>query len=411
MTDEQFFALLLNVMYDTRKNKRYGRDSIDFEYNWAPLLVRMMRELMGRTFRIDTNYAFLTSIPKWREIFATFFQGRISDHLICDTLMPYVEMELHPRTFNNRKGKGSQAAINQVIEDICEASNGYQSPARIIKWDLKGFFPNANLDCMEQFYLHIVDKYRYELAQCYGDDFPDMLKWLTMVTIHCCPAEHCELRTPPQMWAEHIEPHKSLFNKPQGTGAPIGRMTSQMGMGLYINDEVRWLNDECGIRTVLFMDDGVMSVPESQHQYALSLLPILRKRLADKGVMMNDRKFYNQPYQHGLEFLGTHIHPWSLVLNDCTFERGLFRIEEYNEMDTEEKYRQLDRFISTVNSYTGQLKNRTQYGRICQLCDVIADDWWQWLDWDQRRLCVVSKPQYTFRQRLCKKYNLKLKQI
>ena len=213
------------------------------------------------------------------------------------------------------------------------------------------------------------------------------------------------------MWAEHIEPHKSLFNKPQGTGAPIGRMTSQMGMGLYINDEVRWLNDECGIRTVLFMDDGVMSVPESQHQYALSLLPILRKRLADKGVMMNDRKFYDQPYQHGLEFLGTHIHPWSLVLNDCTFERGLFRIEEYNEMDTEEKYRQLDRFISTVNSYTGQLKNRTQYGRICQLCDVTADDWWQWLDWDQRRLCVVSKPQHTFRQRLCKKYNLKLKRI
>lgn len=411
MTDEQFFALLLNIMYDTRKNKRYGRDSIDFEYNWAPLLVRMMRELMGRTFRIDTNYAFLTSIPKWREIFATFFQGRISDHLICDTLMPYVEMELHPRTFNNRRGKGSQAAINQVIEDICEASNGYQSPARIIKWDLKGFFPNANLDCMEQFYLHIIDKYRYELAQCYGDDFPDLLKWLTMVTIHCCPADHCELRTPPQMWAEHIEPHKSLFNKPQGTGAPIGRMTSQMGMGLYINDEVRWLNDECGIRTVLFMDDGVMSVPESQHQYALSLLPILRKRLADKSVMMNDRKFYDQPYQHGLEFLGSHIHPWSIILNDVTWSRCIARIHEYNQLTAVEKYRELDHFISTVNSYTGLLNNRTSYNRIIQLKTIIGEEWWQWLDWDQRRQCIVSKPQHGFRQRINDKYHLKLKRI
>ena len=126
---------------------------------------------------------------------------------------------------------------------------------------------------------------------------------------------------------------------------------------------------------------------------------------------MNDRKFYDQPYRHGLEFLGTHIHPWSLVLNDCTFERGLFRIQEYNAMSTEEKYQQIDRFISTVNSYTGLLKNRTQYGRICQLHDMIADEWWHWLDWDQRRLCVISKPTHTLHTRLCKKYHLKLKRI
>ena len=45
------------------------------------------------------------------------------------------------------------------------------------------------------------------------------------------------------------------------------------------------------------------------------------------------------------------------------------------------------------------------------LKEVIADNWWQWLDWDTRRQCVISKPQYTFRARLCKKYNLKLKRI
>ena len=76
-----------------------------------------------------------------------------------------------------------------------------------------------------------------------------------------------------------------------------------------------------------------------------------------------------------------------------------------------EKYQELDRFISTVNSYTGLLKNRTSYKRIMVLKESIVQDWWQWLDWDARRQCVVSKPQYIFRQRLCKKYNLKLKRI
>jgi hypothetical protein len=45
------------------------------------------------------------------------------------------------------------------------------------------------------------------------------------------------------------------------------------------------------------------------------------------------------------------------------------------------------------------------------LKETIADDWWQWLDWDDRRQCVVSKPQYTFRARLNDKYHLKLKSV
>ena len=90
MTDVSFFLMLLGLMFSTRRNKRYGRDSMAFEVNWLPLLVRLMRELRERTFRILHNYTFLTSIPKWREIFATEFAGRLADHLLCDTLKPYI---------------------------------------------------------------------------------------------------------------------------------------------------------------------------------------------------------------------------------------------------------------------------------------------------------------------------------
>lgn len=409
ITEETLTLWLIRIMYATRKNKRYGRDSIEFESQWVPELRRMARAMSERWFRVERNYAFLTSIPKWREIFATEFQGRMADHLLCDSLSLYIEQELHPRTFNNRKGMGSQAAINQVIEDICEVSQGYRQPCRVMKWDLKGFFPNANLDIMEGYFQRIIDLYSDSIIRDYDcEDMPDFLKWLAMVIIHCCPAKHCELRTPWRLWAEHIDPEKSLFNKPDSIGAPIGRMTSQTGMGLYLNDEIRWLNDDCGIRTTLFMDDGVMVVPESQHWYALSLLPQLRERLKAKGVRMNDRKFYDQPYQHGLEFLGTHVRPWALHLNDVTYGRGIDRIREYNAILDEDKPFHLDRFISTVNSYTGMLKNRTDFRRCLQLRDTIADAWWQWLDWDYRRLCVVSKPEHGFRQRLNRKYHLKL---
>ena len=411
MTDVSFFSMLLGLMFSTRRNKRYGRDSMAFEVNWPPLLVRMMRELMGRTFRILHNYTFLTSIPKWREIFATEFAGRLADHLLCDTLKPYIERTLHPRTFNNREGMGSQAAMNQVIEDIAEVSNGYTETAWIIKWALAGFFPNAECDYIEYCFANVIDNFNDEIAEEYGEWMPSFLKWLTTVTIHCCPAKHYERRTPKYLWEQHIKPDKSILYKPDGVGVPIGRMTSQTGMGLYINDEVRWLNDECGIKTTVFMDDGVMIVPDRLKPYALSLLPELRKRLVAKGVRMNDHKFYCQQYWKGLEFLGSHIHPWSIILNDVTWSRCVARICEYNQLPIKDKYRELDHFISTVNSYTGLLKNRTSYSRIMKLKRTIGNDWWEWLEWDHRRLCVVSKPQHTFRRRLNEKYKLKLKNI
>ena len=409
MTEVRFFLMLLCVMFSTRKNKRYGRDSVAFESNWAPLLVRMMHALTERTFRILHNYAFLTSVPKWREIFATEFAGRIADHILCDTLKPWIERTLHPRTFNNREKMGSQAAINQVIEDICEVSNGYTETAWIIKWDLASFFPNANCDYMESCFIKVIIRYHDEIVEKYGAWMPSFLEWLAMVTIHCCPSKHYERRTPKYLWDAHVNPEKSILNKPDGIGVPIGRMSSQEGMGLYINDEVVWLNEDCGIRTTVFMDDGVMIVPDRLKGYALSLLPELRSRLVAKGVKMNDHKFYCQQYWKGLEFLGSHIHPWSVILNDSTWSRCMARIREYNELGIADKYCELNHFVSMVNSYTGLLKNRTSYQRIITLKNTIDNKWWTWLGWDSVRQCVQYKPEYSVKEQLNIKYNLKLK--
>lgn len=394
-------------MQEVRRNKRYGKDSSDFERNWAPLLVRMMRQITDKTLRIDHNYAFLTSTPKWREIFATSFEGRIADHLLCDTLAPYIARELHERTFNNRKGMGSQAAINQVIEDICEVSNGYTEPCRIIKWDLKGFFPNAKCDIIERYFCDIIDKYKDDITARFDKDIPSLLKWLTMICVHCYPAKHCELRTPKQLWDLHIPDDKSLFSKPDGIGTPIGRLTSQMGMGLYLNDEVKWLNDECGVKSTLFMDDCVMVTPERLHAYTLGLLPELRRRLANKGIKVNEKKFYDQPYWNGMEFLGSHIKPYRIHLNNKTYKRAIERICELNNIT--DKKANIDNFVSAVNSYTGLLKNRTDYRRIQQLVNRISDEWWEMCRWNKRKQCVAYLPEYSVNNRLNRKYRLRLK--
>jgi hypothetical protein len=398
----------------TRKNKRYGRDSVDYERRWASALVVDCRQRWERTFRIEENYAFLTPVPRWREIFATCTSGRNADHEVCDILDPFIERELHPRTYNNRKGMGPQAAIHQVMEDIFEVTHGYTRAARVIKIDLKGFFPNADLDCMTKFFYDIIDKYREDitdraiaLGACpaeYAKEYADYLKWLVMVVVHCCPSNHCSLRTPRYLWQKHIEQEKSLFGKPEGIGAPIGRLPSQKGMGLYVNDEVAWLNNDCNVRTTCFMDDFVIVVPEERHAYALSLIPVLRKRFALKYVRINEKKFYDQPTLCGLEFLGSHIRNNRLHLNETTFRRGIARIEWFNAQS--DNCSAVGKFLDTVNCYLGMLKTRTDYKRLKRMIAAIGIEWWRYYHYNPRRRCVVANREYTHNDTINKKYNL-----
>lgn len=398
-TDEQRFMNLYRIMKKTRKNKRRGKDSVEFEANWTPLLIRAMNERNDRTLRIRRNYTFLTPRPRWREIFATEFGGRMIDHEICEVVIPAAESFLSPYTYNNRKGMGSQKAINQLMEHIFEVTEGFTKPARIVKIDFKGYFPNALWNVAEEKVCDIIN------GSWLNDEDKDYLKWLAMVSIHCNPAAHCDRRTDPYLWQEHIEEEKSLFNKPVGTGAAIGRLIWQTSMGLYVNDEILWLTNECGIRLVCFVDDIVMVVPEERHQYLLSLLPELRRRLATKNVKLNEKKFYDQPATLGCEFLGSHIKPNRIHLNNSAYGNALKSIRYKNGL----LYKNIDAMLSTFNSYSGLLKNRCDYKRLIDLRNKLSDDWWQWLEWNDRKKCLSYREGFSEKARLNRKYKLNLK--
>lgn len=399
MTEAQFFESQMELVFETQHNKRRGRDSIAYENNIIPLTMRAIKDRYNKELRINNNYAFLVSTPKWREIMATSFEGRKIDHEICRVVIPIAEKILSPYTYNNRKKKGSHAAINQVIENICNVSQCHTKPCRVIKLDFKGFFPNAMWNYAENLLKQTIDNANITAEE------KNYLKWLVMIAIHCNPAANCTLRTPWYMWNEHIEPDKSLFHKPEGVGAAIGRLIWQTAMGLYVNDIICWLNDYCLIPTVCFVDDVVMVVEEERHNYALALFPELRRRLAERNIRLNEKKFYDQPYQNGLEFLGFHVKLFRLHTNNSTFNRAVERIKALNSS----RWKDIDAMLSVFNSYSGMLKNKADYNRLIKLKGLISDEWWQWLIYDKTRRCLAYKDGYSVNQRLNKKYNLKLK--
>lgn len=156
-----------------------------------------------------------------------------------------------------------------------------------------------------------------------------------------------------------------------------------------------------------FVDDIVIVVPEGLHHYALSLIPVLRGRFAAKGVRLNEKKFYDQPATHGVEFLGSHIKPNRVCLNSGTIETALMRVDEMNGW--EDKEARIESFIASVNSYTGLTKNRTNHKATIAIKERTSPEWWQYVEWNDARKCVNARPGYKHNEMLDKKYHLKLK--
>ena len=116
---------LFIAYYRARANKRRSNDAIKFEMNLESNLFGLWKELNNRTFQAHSNYAFVVTIPKDREIFATEMKNRVVHHYIDWRLRPIYEEVLSERTFNNRKGKGLHKAIECFTNDIRELSNEY----------------------------------------------------------------------------------------------------------------------------------------------------------------------------------------------------------------------------------------------------------------------------------------------
>ena len=300
------------------------------------------------------------------------------------------------RTFNNRIGFGPDAAINQVIEDVYNASCGFTRDCWIIKYDLSGYFPHA---IRQIAYEQLTDVVRRN----YHEDDKDDLLYLIRQAVLSDPLARCERRSPKSKW-QLIPPDKSIFNMEPGIGASIGRLIWQNGMNYYLNDLDHWAVDEMKLLYTRFVDDAVIVTPNKEA--VLSLFPEIRRRLAEKGCRMHPHKFVCQHWSKGFEFVGRHVKVDRVYVNNRILFRAEKRIRELNRCPRHEK---VETFQQCINSYLGQCKNCNGYGEMMKLIGLIDPAWWEFIQFNEKRRCLQAKPEYSFRNMQNKRYHIKPK--
>lgn len=338
----------------SRKHNRRSEDMVSFEVDLYANLCRLCEKINSRSYVPLHNYSFMhRRSQRPREVFAAEPDLKIMMAFALMRIQPLVEKRLSPRTFNNRKGMGSQLAVNTLINDIYEVSEGYARPCSIIKIDYKGYFPNMRRDYAWKLVSDIVtDEY-------HGEDKSDVLYCLNVACFS--EPERSRRKSPLWEWADYPA-YKSVYLHPSGVGGFIGYTFWQMVASLYPVSIDRFMAENMSEHFVRYVDDTV--IVTANPEMVNAMLPELRKKLAEIGIMLHPKKYYCQPYQHGVEFLGYYIRPERVHIKRRIVGRALTVAASCE--------RGKRNYMDAVNSYLGMIKATSDQHKAVELLDAVS---------------------------------------
>ena len=337
----------------SRKHNRRSEDMVAFEVDLYANLRQLCGQVNARTYAPLHNYSFMhRRSERPREVFAAEPQLKVLMAFALLRVSPLIEAHLSPRTFNNRVGMGAHLAVNTVINDIYEVSQGYTRPCWIIKIDYKGYFPNMRRDHAWRMVFGIVQN------EYHRGDKRDVIYCLAVACF--CDPIHSRRKSPLWEWADYPE-YKSVYMRPSGIGGFIGYTFWQAVASLYPVSIDRFVAENISRHFVRYVDDTIIITDNKEA--ALTQLPELRSRASAIGITIHPTKFYCQPFEHGVEFLGFRILPGRVHIKRRTVHRALDVARG--------KERGRRNYMDAINSYLGIIKGTSDLKLAASVLDAV----------------------------------------
>lgn len=382
-------------------NKKKSADTVAFELHRERNLAWLLEDVNDRTLA-SLLYAFVAPRPRPREVIACLMPGKIVQYHFDRLVRPEVEKRLTDRTFNNRVGYGPDKAIERLLQDIREVSRNYTRDCWLITRDIKGYFPSSDLN-------RSYEQYRRLIEECFeaGEQRDDLLYILRRV-VYAYPAEHAVLISPRHKWDPIVKAGKSvIFGREDGQGACLGNQFWQVEKNYDLNGFDHWQVDTCGMHYGRFVDDMWWVVDNLEAGLAHVALSE-RKLLEEYGYQMHPGKRYQQHVAKGGEFISTWFKGNRIYIGNRVVRHCAESVRRWNRLASPWI---LDRFIASMNSYSGMMKNRNAFRIVCKLADMVAPEWMRYCEFDKDRRCFVAREGYTHNEILCRRFHFKLHKL
>jgi retron-type reverse transcriptase len=308
---------LLEAWGEFLNGKRGRKDVQEFGRNLMGNIILLHGDLVTRKYVHSAYEPFSISDPKPRSIHKASVRDRLLHHAVYRKFYPFFDRTFIADSYSCRIGKGTHRAIKRFNSFGYKASENHTKTLWVLKCDVKKFF--ASIDqkvLLDILALYILDK----------DIF-----WLLSQII------------------------KSFHSIEVGVGLPLGNLTSQLFVNIYMNEFDQFMKHKMKAKYYIRYADDFVILSQDQN-YLLEMTSKIADFLYENlKLRLHPDKVFVKTLASGVDFLGWVHFPDYRVLRTVTKRRMMKKLENEMASESEASYMGL---MSHGNTYNLQSKVR-----------------------------------------------------
>jgi RNA-directed DNA polymerase len=274
---------LLAAWREFLRGKRNKEDVQEFQYNLSDNIYKLHHDLKTKTYRHGKYYAFKINDPKPRDIHKATVRDRLLHHAIYRKLYPFFDKTFIYDSYSCRLNKGTHKALNRFSIFARKVSNNNTRTCWVLKCDIRKFFANIDHDML----FHILEKHITD---------PDIL-WLLKEVVGSFP-----------------------------NGLPLGNLTSQLLVNIYMNEFDQCVKHELKITYYIRYADDFVFLSTSKNELQDTLKQVEFFLRDELKLELHPNKVSIETFASGVDFLGWVHFPNHRVLRTSTKRRMLKRV-------------------------------------------------------------------------------------
>ncbi len=247
-------------------------------------ILALHNDLKNKTYSHSPYHAFNISDPKPRNIHKASVRDRLLHHAIYKILYPYFDRKFIHDSYSCRLGKGTHKAMERFKLFSRKVSKNNTRQCFVLKCDIKKFF--ASID-------------HQTLLLTLGVNIEDKgTLWL-------------------------LEQIIESFHALPGKGLPLGNLTSQLLVNIYMNEFDQFVKHKLKVKYYIRYADDFTMIYHSELELR-SVLPLVERFLLEElKLELHPDKVFIRTLSSGVDFLGWVHFPDHRVLRTVTKRRML----------------------------------------------------------------------------------------
>lgn len=265
------FEALYNAINKCKKNVMWKGSVAGFVKNNLVNCVKLKKQLLDDTYRIDDYTVFTIYEPKKRVIVSTRFKDRVFQRSLCDNYL-YKTMT-KGFIYDNcacQIGKGVDFAMNRLNNHLHKFYRHYNTSGYVLKCDISNYFGNTEHNVAKAAVRkRVKDDWVYGKVCDIIDSF--------------CQGDNPEI------------------------GMGLGSQVTQLIQLAVLDDLDHYIKEELHIKHYLrYMDDFILI--HEDKEYLKFCYNAIKDKLGGLHLSLSKKKTQLFPLKHGIKFLGFHFY-------------------------------------------------------------------------------------------------------